>query len=58
LFDLLVARTDFPVAALESTLTVIARGLVERQEEFVDLALTRFGQSSDLEVVALYVTAA
>jgi hypothetical protein len=54
LFDLLVARTDIPAKALASILSVISRGLTERQEEFADFALARFKQSQDLHLAAFY----
>ncbi len=58
LFDLLAARTDIPVKALSSILTVISRGLNARQEEFAAFALARFAESQDLHLAALYSSAA
>jgi hypothetical protein len=58
LFALLVGRADIDAKALSSILTVIARGLNVRQEEFAGFAVTRFAQSQDLHLAALYFIAA
>lgn len=58
LFDLLVARDEFPKGSLSSALTVIARGLVERRGEFAALALARFAGAMDLDSAGLYLSVA
>lgn len=56
LLEVLNSRTNIPIEALASILSIIRKGLLENQQAFIDLAIGRFKASDILEEQVYYIS--